>query len=154
MLAAVAAAFVLSSPAFHAGAMIPARFTCDGKNISPPLRWTHVPPRTRAFALRLDDPDAPGGTFIHWTAWNFVAGALALRAGAAEHWRLNGTNSFGRIGYGGPCPPHGSTHHYVFRLYALNVRLTLRRGASPGQFAAALRGHVLASARLAALYRR
>ena len=153
MLAVIAAAFALTSPAFHGGAMIPARYTCDGKNVSPPLRWSHVPRNTRSFALRLDDPDAPGGTFTHWTAWNFDAGALALRAGAADRWRLTGTNSFGRIGYDGPCPPSGSTHHYVFRLYALNARLTLRRGASRSQFAAALRGHVLATARLVGLYR-
>jgi Raf kinase inhibitor-like YbhB/YbcL family protein len=134
--------------------MVPARYTCDGRNISPPLRWSHVPPRTRSFALRLDDPDAPGGTFTHWTAWNFVAGALALRAGAARHWRLSGTNSFGRIGYSGPCPPPGPAHHYVFRLYALDTRLALRRGASTGQFSAALRGHVVATARLVGRYGR
>ena len=154
MLAVAAAAFVLTSPAFHGGGMIPARYTCDGKNISPPLRWSHVPRRGRSFALRLDDPDAPGSTFTHWTAWNFDRGALALVAGAGERWRLAGTNSFGRFGYSGPCPPPGSTHHYVFRLYALNTRLTLRRGASTGQFTAALRGHVLATARLVGLYRR
>jgi Raf kinase inhibitor-like YbhB/YbcL family protein len=154
VLALIAASLVLTSPAFQNGGMIPARFTCNGKDISPPLRWTHVPARTQSWAVRLDDPDAPGGTFTHWTAWNFVRGALALRAGAAEHWRLNGTNSFGHVGYSGPCPPPGSAHHYVFRLYALAVRLTLRRGAATSQFAAALRGHVLATARLVGVYRR
>jgi Raf kinase inhibitor-like YbhB/YbcL family protein len=148
------AALMLSSPAFHAGATIPARYTCDGQDLSPPLRWSRVPRGTRTFALRIDDPDAPGGTFIHWTAWNFVRGALALRAGAAGHWPLSGTNSFGRIGYGGPCPPSGPAHHYVFRLFAVDTRLALRRGASVAQFAAALRGHVLATARLVGLYRR
>ena len=155
MVAALAAALAFTSPAFHAGGVIPARYTCDGKDISPPLRWTfHIPRGTRSWALRLDDPDAPGGTFTHWTAWNFLGEASVLRAGAAEHWRLNGTNSFGRIGYGGPCPPPGTTHHYVFRLYAVNTRLKLARGATPHQFAAALRGHVVASARLIGLYRR
>jgi Raf kinase inhibitor-like YbhB/YbcL family protein len=154
VLAVVATALVLTSPAFRSGGVIPARYTCDGQNVSPPLRWSHVPRRTRSFALRVDDPDAPGGTFTHWTAWNFVAGALALRAGAAGHWQLDGTNSFGRIGYDGPCPPSGSTHHYVFRLFAVDRRLPLRRGASTAQFAAALRGHVLATGRLLGLYRR
>lgn len=150
MFALAAVAFALASPAFIAGTSIPARFTCDGRDISPPLRWFHPPHRGRTFALRLDDPDAPGGTFTHWTAWNF--GGTALAGGA--RLRYEGTNSFGRTGYSGPCPPSGSVHHYVFRLYALNRRLTLRRGATSAQFSTALRGHVVASARLVAVFGR
>jgi Raf kinase inhibitor-like YbhB/YbcL family protein len=150
MFALVATAFALTSPAFHAGGHIPARYTCTGGDRSPALRWSHVPRGTRALALRLDDPDAPGGTFTHWTAWNF--GGTRLATGAKL--RFEGTNSFGRTGYSGPCPPSGSVHHYVFRLYALNARLTLRRGATPHQFSAALRGHVVASARLVGVYAR
>jgi Raf kinase inhibitor-like YbhB/YbcL family protein len=152
VLAAVAAALALASPAFHAGGTIPQRYTCDGKNSSPPLRWSHVPARTRTFALRLDDPDAPGGTFTHWTLWNLPAKTTGIAAGSK--WSFQGTNSFGRIGYGGPCPPSGSPHHYVFRLYALDARLMLRRGATLTHFTAALRGHVVASARLVGLYHR
>ena len=150
--AAVAAAFILSSPAFHVGGSIPKRFTCDGANVSPALRWTAPPARTRSLALRLDDPDAPGGTFTHWTLWGLPAAAR----GVATHvrWALQGRNTFGEIGYGGPCPPPGSRHHYVFRLYALDTRLSLRRGVSVAQFATALRGHVLASARLVGVYGR
>ena len=148
MFAVLATALALTSPAFHAGGRIPARYTCTGADLSPPLHWSHVPRRTRTFALRLDDPDAPGGTFTHWTAWNF--GGTALAAGA--RLRFEGTNSFGRIGYSGPCPPSGSVHHYAFRLYALNVRLTLKRGATPAQFSTGLHGHVVASARLVGLY--
>jgi Raf kinase inhibitor-like YbhB/YbcL family protein len=150
VLAIVAATLALASPAFHAGGYIPLRYTCGGTDVSPPLRWSHVPPRAHVFAVRLDDPDAPGGTFTHWTAWNF--GGRALSAGAKRG--LEGTNSFGRVGYSGPCPPAGETHHYVFRLYALTAPLRLHRGATPAQFAAALRGHVVATARLVGLYGR
>ena len=143
------------TPSSQTGKTLTPTVTWDtAHDVSPPLRWSHIPPHTRTFALRLDDPDAPGGTFTHWTAWNFDAGALALVAGAGERWRFEGTNSFGRVGYAGPCPPRGSTHRYVFRLYAFDARLPLRRGASTGQFAAALRGHVVATARLVGLYRR
>jgi Raf kinase inhibitor-like YbhB/YbcL family protein len=152
VLEAVAAALALTSPAFQGGGTIPARYTCERKDVSPPLRWSHVPRRARALALRLDDPDAPGGTFTHWTLWNLSAKTTAIAAGF--RWSFQGTTSFGRVGYGGPCPPPGSPHHYVFRLYALDTRLTLRRGATTAQFAAALRGHVVASARLVGLYRR
>ena len=152
MLALLAAGLVLSSPAFHAGAPIPKRYTCDGANGSPALRWTAPPTGTRSFALRLDDPDAPGGTFTHWTLWGLAAGARALPARAG--WALQGRNSFGATGYRGPCPPPGTPHHYVFRLYALDRRLPLRRGASTSEFTRALRGHVLASARLVGVYRR
>jgi len=152
VLAVAAAAIVLTSPAFHAGGTIPKRYTCDGRGTSPPLLWSHVPSRTRSFALRLDDPDAPGGTFTHWTIWNLSAKAMGIAAGLS--WSFQGTNSFGRIGYSGPCPPAGPAHHYVFRLYALDTRLALRRGASTRQFAAALRGHVVATTRLVGRYGR
>jgi len=141
-LASLAAAFMLTSPAFHAGAMIPARYTCDGAGGPPPLRWTAPPRRTRSLALRVTDPDAPGGTFVHWIEWR-----------AGSHW-VQGTNSFGRVGYSGPCPPAGAPHRYVFRLYALNRTLALRSGASADAFAAALRGHVLATATLVGRYSR
>jgi Raf kinase inhibitor-like YbhB/YbcL family protein len=152
VVAAVAAVFLLASPAFHAGAAIPKRFACDGADVSPPLRWTAPPQRTRSLALRLDDPDAPGGTFTHWTLWNLRVGMRSLPVGV--RLTTQGRNTFGRIGYGGPCPPPGKRHRYVFRLYALDRRLVLRRGASVAQFSAALRGHVVTSARLIGVYRR
>jgi Raf kinase inhibitor-like YbhB/YbcL family protein len=154
VLALVAAALVLTSPAFHAGGRIPSAYTCARADVSPPLRWSGVPHRARTLALRLDDPDAPGGTFTHWTVWNLPTSLAAIGANLGGHWRFEGTNSFGRIGYGGPCPPPGPPHHYVFRLYALDARLRLRRGATRTQFAAALRRHVLGTARLVGLYGR
>jgi Raf kinase inhibitor-like YbhB/YbcL family protein len=147
-----AAFFVLTSPAFSNGAPIPKRFTCDGAGVSPPLRWKAPPSRARAFALSVEDPDAPGGTFVHWTGWNLRPSMRRLAVGA--HLPVEGENSAGTRGYTGPCPPSGPAHHYVFRLYALKAKLRLRAGASPAAFHAALRGHVLATARLVGRYRR
>jgi Raf kinase inhibitor-like YbhB/YbcL family protein len=152
VLAAALAVFTLASPVFHAGGPIPRRYTCDGNNVSPPLRWTAPPGGTRGFALRLDDPDAPGGTFTHWTLWGLPVSTRTV--GVDVRWALQGRNTFGEIGYGGPCPPPGTRHHYVFRVYALDRRLPLRRGASVPRFSAALRGHVLATARITGVYGR
>lgn len=149
--AAGAARFTLRSPAFGSGETIPARFTCDGKNVSPALRWTAPPAGTRSLALIMDDPDAPSGTFAHWLAWNIAATARGLHAG--QRAPREGTNDAGRIGYTGPCPPSG-VHRYVFRLYALEAPLGLARGASRAQLLAALRGRPLAVARLVGRYGR
>jgi Raf kinase inhibitor-like YbhB/YbcL family protein len=148
----VTAALAISSPAFHAGGTIPADYACSGRDVSPALHWSHAPRGTRSFALRLDDPDAPGGTFTHWTVWNIPAQAHGIATGYRS--KFQGRNSFGRIGYSGPCPPAGSTHRYVFRLYALNGTLTLPRGESPDRFASALRGHVLSTGTLIGRYGR
>jgi Raf kinase inhibitor-like YbhB/YbcL family protein len=148
----VAAAFALTSPAFSNGALIPKRFTCDGAGVSPPLRWTAPPAATRSFALSVEDPDAPGDTFVHWTGWNLRPTIRRVPTGA--HLPIEGTNSAGTRGYTGPCPPAGPAHHYVFRLYALKAKLRLRAGASPARFHAALRGQVLATARLVGRFRR
>jgi phosphatidylethanolamine-binding protein (PEBP) family uncharacterized protein len=97
------AAFGLTSPAFRQGERIPVEYTCDGANVSPALRWTAPPQGTKSFALIMDDPDAPGGTFTHWTAWNISPKARGLKQGARAP--REGTTSFGRVGYRGPCPP-------------------------------------------------
>jgi Raf kinase inhibitor-like YbhB/YbcL family protein len=152
MVAALTAAFLFWSPAFPHNQGIPRRFTCDGANRSPPLRWQAPPRGTRAFALELVDLDSPAGTFMHWTLWNLPASARGIAADVK--WRLQGRNTFGRIGYGGPCPPHGTAHHYVFTLYALRRRLSLPRGASPRRFVLELDGRVVAQRPLGATYRR
>lgn len=131
VIAPLAAAFILTSSAFHNGATIPKRFTCDGANGSPPLRWTAPPRGTAAFSLTVFDPDAPGG-FLHWQINHLPASARSLPAGS----HLGGRNGAGQTGYTGPCPPSG-THHYRFTLSAL--------GPS---------GKVLATARLVGLYGR
>ena len=142
VLASLVAAFALTSPAFHGGGTIPARYTCDGANVAPPLRWTAPPRGTTALALRMTDPDAPGGTFVHWIAWGRTRPSVS------------GTNTFGKVGFDGPCPPAGPPHHYVLRLYALRSPLPLRRGASPAAFSRALKGRVLATATLVGRYGR
>jgi Raf kinase inhibitor-like YbhB/YbcL family protein len=133
VVAAIVAAFVLTSPAFHSGGSIPARYTCDGRNLSPPLRWTRPPARTASLALTVVDPDAPGGRFVHWQIGRLSPALRALRAGS----RLGARNDAGGTGWTGPCPPAGPSHHYRFELRALDAT-----------------GRVLAVARLVGLYRR
>ena len=135
--------FTLSSPAFEGGERIPARYTCEGDNQPPPLEWSHVPDGVRSFALIVDDPDAPGGTFTHWIQWNIPADARAMDG---QVHGVGGRNDFQGIGYGGPCPPprHGA-HRYYFHLYALDVdELDLPEGARRQQLEAAIEDHVIA----------
>lgn len=148
--------FSVSSPAFADGSPIPRRFTCDGPNISPTLTWEGAPEATASLALIVDDPDAPGGTFVHWVAWDIdgaPAGGLAEAISGSADAPREGRNDFGRIGYGGPCPPSG-THHYRFTLYALDRTLSLGGSTTARQLRAAMAGHVLAEARLVGTYRR
>ena len=138
--------FRLTSTAFANGATIPERYTCHGDNLSPPLRWTAPPTATRSLALELHDPDAPlPGGFTHWLGWGIKASARGLRVGQAAP--VEGANGAGEPAYTGPCPPSG-VHRYVFTLYALRAPLTLRTGADRAAFQAALRGKVIARARL------
>jgi Raf kinase inhibitor-like YbhB/YbcL family protein len=137
----------LTSPAFESGTPIPKRFTCEGANVSPPLAWTAVPEGTRSFALVVDDPDAPGKTWLHWTAWDIPGDARRLAEGEAP--RAQGTNDFRKTEYGGPCPPRGhGAHRYFFRLYALDRPLTLPSGATRHELEKAMEGHVLGKAEL------
>jgi hypothetical protein len=144
--------FTLRSGAFALAGTIPVRYTCDGANVSPALRWTAPPKATRSFALIMDDPDALSGTFTHWLAWNIPAKSRALRSG--QRAPREGTNDAGRIGYIGPCPPPSGVHRYVFRLHALRAPLALPRGATRAQFLAALRGRSIVAAPLLGLYGR
>ena len=144
-----AARFVLTSPAFPAGGTIPKRFTCDGANAIVPLRWAGAPAGTKAFALIVDDPDAPIGTFLHRIAWGIRGTATSLPGKAP----VEGANGAGRTGWIGPCPPSG-VHRYIFRLYALRSPLQLKTGADLAAFKAALRGRTLGTARLVGRYGR
>jgi Raf kinase inhibitor-like YbhB/YbcL family protein len=152
-------ALTLESPAFRAGADIPTEFTADGENKSPPLRWSGVPGDAKTLTLIMEDPDAPNGTFVHWVAFNIPATIDHLAAGT-EHrgdytdGTLQGRNGFDRVGYGGPRPPAGQTHTYVFRFFALDDRLPLEPGVSREQVEQAMRGHVLASGEMRARYGR
>jgi Raf kinase inhibitor-like YbhB/YbcL family protein len=148
----------LTSTTFTPGGPIPLPYTCDGSDFSPDLEWDGAPQDTLSFALVVDDPDAPRGTWVHWLAYNIPAPAFRLAAKLpreAEHpsGLKQGTNSWGRIGYGGPCPPSG-THRYFFRLFALDVVLDLPGGATREELEAAMAGHVLDRAELMGTYSR
>jgi len=149
----------LTSTSFNDGSLIPSKFTCSGANLSPQLAWSAPPAATASFALTVTDPDAPRGTWVHWVLYNLVAGTRALpeglpALGQLPDGALQGRNDFGEIGYGGPCPPPGSPHHYVFTLYALDAKLNLPVGEKRAQVEAAMKGHILASGRLVGLFQR
>ena len=146
-------AFELTSSAFKEGERIPDRHTCVGDDLSPPLHWSVPPAATRSFALIADDPDAPGGTWVHWVIYNLSLDLRGLPEGipAKDHWldgALQGLTDFKRVGYGGPCPPPGKPHRYYFKLCALDAVLTLKPRATKSQVLEACKGHVLAEAQL------
>jgi Raf kinase inhibitor-like YbhB/YbcL family protein len=134
-------------------------FTGDGRDISPPLQWTEPPAGTKALALICEDPDAPRGTWTHWVIFNIPVGARALAentptSATQPNGAIQGKNDFGKSGYGGPAPPRGKPHRYIFRLFALDAALTLKPGATRQQLLAAVEGHILAEARLMGTYGR
>jgi Raf kinase inhibitor-like YbhB/YbcL family protein len=152
-------ALELSSSAFEQNGTVPRKYTCDGKDVSPPLAWTGPPSGTQSFALITDDPDAPGGTWVHWVIYDLPASARSLADAVPSVPRLDdgavqGTNDFKKLGYGGPCPPKGGAHRYFFKLYALDRKVTLQPGASKAQLVQAMKGHILAEAQLVGLYKR
>jgi Raf kinase inhibitor-like YbhB/YbcL family protein len=141
----------ISSPSFADGQAIPAKYTCDGDDINPPLVFSGAPPSAKSLVLIMDDPDAPGGTFDHWIVWNIPP----TTSGVAEGQPLRGVvgrNGFGKNGYGGPCPPSGE-HRYQFKLYALDTTLDLPRSASKAQLERAMKGHILAEAAMMGRYK-
>jgi hypothetical protein len=149
----------LTSEAFGPQETIPERFTCDGEDISPPLSWSAPPDSTQSFALIMDDPDAPMSTWVHWVLFNIPADKRALSENVPAEEQLSdgslhGKNSWGRSDYGGPCPPSGSTHRYVFKLHALDTRLDLEAGATKKQVLDAMDGRVLAYGELVGTYSR
>ena len=148
----------LASVAFRHQQPIPAKYTCSGDNVSVPLQWADPPDGTQSFALIMDDPDAPSGTYVHWVIYNLPAGTRALAENVPADATLpdgsmNGQNSARRSGYTGPCPPSG-THHYFFKLYALNTLLSLKPGATKEQLLSAMQGHILMQTELMGTYQR
>jgi Raf kinase inhibitor-like YbhB/YbcL family protein len=147
----------LESKAFENNTTIPVTFTCDGADISPALSWTHSPDNTKSFALICEDPDAPGGTFVHWVIFNIPESSTGLNENVPhqrklEDGTLQGLNDFGEIGYRGPCPPPGEPHHYRFTLYALDCMLDAPSGAIKSQLVNAMQGHILEQAVLIGIY--
>ena len=143
----------LASRAFAHNGMIPPEYTCDGTDGNPPLTIRNAPAKSRSLALIVDDPDAPRGTWVHWVAWNIGPDTTEITANSVPGGALQGTNDFGKQGYGGPCPPSG-THRYFFKLYALDIPLTLKTGATKVQLEGAMKGHILERTELLGLYRR
>lgn len=151
--------FSLTSPAFKEGETIPARHTEDGPDLSPRLRWSEPPEGTMSFALVVDDPDAPRGTWVHWVAYGIPGDARELQEGfpkeaSASDGILQGENDFGKTGYGGPAPPPGKPHRYFFKLYALDFTPELEAGLSKEDLQRAIEGHVLGEAQLMGRYGR
>jgi Raf kinase inhibitor-like YbhB/YbcL family protein len=148
----------VSSNAFTEAGMIPSKFTCDGKDVSPQLAWTGIPAGAKSIALICDDPDAPSGTWVHWVVYNMPATAKELSEGVTGSRGLpagakQGINDFRKHDYGGPCPPSG-THRYYFTVYALDTALNLKDGATKKELLKAMEGHVVAQGRLMGRYKR
>ncbi|HEY3027874.1 MAG TPA: YbhB/YbcL family Raf kinase inhibitor-like protein [Pyrinomonadaceae bacterium] len=147
----------VTSTAFKDREAIPSQYTCDGVNISPSLEWTPTP-GAKTLAIVCDDPDAPAGTWTHWLVYNLPGATMGLIENMPAQEKvggggMQGTNDFGKIGYGGPCPPKG-THRYFFKVYALDSDLPLKPGATKDQLMKAMEGHVIAQGQLAGLYSR
>lgn len=149
----------ITSAAFEEGKSIPAKYTCDGKDVSPPLRWTGVPSAAKTLALTVDDPDAPVGDWFHWIVYNLPVSTAELPEALPKFESLpkggkQGMNDFKRVGYGGPCPPAGKAHRYFFKLYALDVQLNLPSKITGKEFLDALTNHIVSQAGLMGTYQR
>jgi len=148
----------LQCPVLLEGNTIPEKYTCDGENISPPLRWQNAPNGTRTYALIVEDPDAPGKVFTHWVLYDMPVERQQLSEAIASQpqdkaMMKQGKNDFGNLGYGGPCPPAGA-HRYVFRLYALDQMLELQPGAAKVDLLNLMQGHILETAEVTGIYER
>jgi Raf kinase inhibitor-like YbhB/YbcL family protein len=149
----------LSSPAFGENEIIPAKYTCDSENVSPPLKWNGVPTETKSFALIADDPDAPMGTWVHWVLFDLPSTTTELPEALPKSQYIpgrakQGLNDFKHLGYGGPCPPPGKAHRYFFKLYALDSVLDLKPGATKKEVERAMGKHIVAQGQLMGTYER
>ncbi len=150
--AAGGAKMKIISSVFQQGGNIPSKFSCDGANTNPPLQISDVPPEAKSLVLIVDDPDAPSGLFTHWAVWNISPQIITIAEGSTPKG-VQGTNDFGKSGYGGPCPPSGA-HRYYFKIFALDRELDLPSGAKRSQLDAAMKGHVVAQGELMGRYAR
>lgn len=152
-------AIKLISPAFTEGQPIPAKHTCEGADVSPPLKWSDAPQATKGFGLICNDPDAPVGTWVHWVIYALPVSTTELGEQIPPSETLpsgakQGVNDFKRVGYGGPCPPPGKPHRYFFKLYALDTELSLKPRATKKELLKAMEGHILAEGSLMGTYQR
>jgi Raf kinase inhibitor-like YbhB/YbcL family protein len=150
----VASTINVTSPAFGNNAAIPARYTCSGADVSPPIRWSGLPGGAQSIALTVVDPDAPGKPFVHWVVFNSPVSSELPEGGPPPEGSLQGRNDFGTNGYRGPCPPPGTPHHYHIRVYALDTKHSLRSGATESEFEEASKGHVVGMGELIGTFRR
>jgi Raf kinase inhibitor-like YbhB/YbcL family protein len=149
----------VTSSAFEDGGFIPARYTCEGEDVSPPLEWAHIPDNAKSLALICDDPDAPAGTWVHWVIYDISPSLSGLPEAVppsevTPEGAKQGKNDFKRTGYGGPCPPPGRPHRYFFKLFALDIEPGLPAGASKADLLRVMEGHVLAEGQLMGRYQR
>ena len=150
--AAGGAKMKITSSAFQQGGNMPSKFSCDGANASPPLQISDIPTEAKSLVLIVDDPDAPSGLFTHWAVWNISPQTTTIGEGSTPKG-VQGTNDFGKSGYGGPCPPSG-THRYYFKVFALDRELDLPVGAKRSHLDSAIKGHVIAQGELMGRYSR
>lgn len=143
----------ISSPAFNNNSNIPAKYTCDGENINPPLQFGNVPESARSLVLIVDDPDAASGTWVHWTVWNMDPKIKEIKEKSVPSGSVQGATSSGGAGYGGPCPPTG-THRYFFKLYALDAKIDLSSDAKASDLMRTVNGLIIDEAELVGLYSR
>ena len=151
--ASTMAALKITSPAFQNNGPIPRQYTCDGKDISPPLVIENYPEETQSIALILDDPDASIGIWVHWVLWNIDPNTKEIAENAVPQGAVQGMNDFKRHRYGGPCPPSG-THRYFFKVYALDTMLNISPNSQKTDLEKAMKGHILAEGQIIGLYKR
>jgi Raf kinase inhibitor-like YbhB/YbcL family protein len=143
----------ITSPAFQNNGLIPRQYTCDGKDINPPLMIADCPQGTKSLALICDDPDAPVGIWVHWVVWNIDPSVKEIKENAVPQGAVQGINDFRKHSYGGPCPPSG-THRYFFKVYALDTMFAISPNSTKADLEKAMKGHILAEGRLVGLYKR
>ncbi len=151
--------FSITSTEFQDGGILIRKYTCDDKDISPPLEWEAIPSGTKSFTLICDDPDAPSKTWVHWVLFNIPSNERTLDErippeNELPNGSIQGINDFGKIGYGGPCPPPGDAHRYIFKLYALDTLLELKSGATKAEVEEAIKGHILGESKIMCKYKR
>jgi len=146
-------ALTITSTAFHNNGNVPRQYTCDGKDINPPLQIAGVPQGTKSIALICDDPDAPVGIWVHWVIWNIDPGVKEIKENSVPQGAIQGINDFRKHSYGGPCPPSG-THRYFFKVYALDTTFGISPNSSKADLEKAIKGHILGEGQLIGLYKR
>lgn len=149
----------VTSPRFEKGKPIPRKFTCDGDDISPLIRWDGLPKATVSVALLMDDPDAPNGTYTHWIVYNLPADSEGLEEIVPiqknlDNGAIQGKNDFGKYGYGGPCPPQGETHRYFFKVFALDKKLDQEDGSDRGTLLQSIKGCIIDQGEYMGTYKR